>query len=129
MAAPLGTTVSGRSCTPGTSRRTRRQQALVIVTTGSTLSFWIDNPDVANPTILAITPSAHSGYSKYRPLNADIIDGTSVKVSYESHWPINHALDSTSEGERPKISSCGVNYLRMLAELSTQCCGEMQMCR
>ncbi|RLN44863.1 hypothetical protein BBJ29_009727 [Phytophthora kernoviae] len=59
---------------------------------------WIDNPDVENPRILAVTPSAHSGYSTYRPPNADTLDGTSAKVNYESHWPVNHALDSTSEG-------------------------------
>ncbi|RLN56669.1 hypothetical protein BBJ29_001054 [Phytophthora kernoviae] len=34
------------------------------------------------------------GYSKVVPPNAD---GTSVKVNYESHWPINHALESTSK--------------------------------
>ncbi|RLN51801.1 hypothetical protein BBJ29_002455 [Phytophthora kernoviae] len=58
---------------------------------------WIDNPDVENPTILGVSPSAHSGYSKYVPPSSDTVDGTSVKVNYESHWPINHALDSTSK--------------------------------
>jgi hypothetical protein len=59
---------------------------------------WIDNPDVANPVILAVSPSAHSGYSKYVSPSADTIDGTAVKVNYESHWPVNHALDITTEG-------------------------------
>ncbi|KAE9009350.1 hypothetical protein PR001_g14771 [Phytophthora rubi] len=59
---------------------------------------WIDNPELENPKILAVTPSAHSGYSKYAPPNADIIDGTSAKVNYESHWPVNHATDVTSQG-------------------------------
>ncbi|POM64123.1 Necrosis inducing-like protein NPP1 type [Phytophthora palmivora] len=58
---------------------------------------WIDNPDVENPTILAACPSAHSGYSKYVPPSSDSVDGNSVKVNYESHWPINHALDTTSK--------------------------------
>lgn len=58
---------------------------------------WIDNPDVANPTILAASPSAHSGYSFYAPPSSDSVDGTSVKVNYESNWPINHALDMTSK--------------------------------
>ncbi|ETP32922.1 hypothetical protein F442_18457 [Phytophthora nicotianae P10297] len=60
--------------------------------------IWINNPDVPNPVILAICPSAHGGYSRYAPPDADTIDGTSAKVNYESHWPINHATDTTSEG-------------------------------
>lgn len=58
---------------------------------------WINNPDVPNPTILAVTPSAHSGYSKYAPPNADTLDGSSVKVNYESTYPMNHATDITTE--------------------------------
>uniref|UniRef100_H3G938 Necrosis inducing-like protein NPP1 type n=1 Tax=Phytophthora ramorum TaxID=164328 RepID=H3G938_PHYRM len=58
---------------------------------------WIDNPDVSNPILLAVSPSAHSGYSKYVPPSADSVDGTSVKINYESHWPVNHALDTTSK--------------------------------
>ncbi|KAE9300393.1 hypothetical protein PF008_g23015 [Phytophthora fragariae] len=49
------------------------------------------------PTILTASPSAHSGYSYYVPPSSDSVDGNSVKVNYESHWPINHALDTTSE--------------------------------
>ncbi|POM59592.1 Necrosis inducing-like protein NPP1 type [Phytophthora palmivora] len=59
---------------------------------------WIDNPAVLNPKILAVTPSAHSGYSKYAPPKAGTITGNTAKVEYESHWPVNHALDSTSKG-------------------------------
>ncbi|RLN80249.1 hypothetical protein BBJ28_00020120 [Nothophytophthora sp. Chile5] len=59
---------------------------------------WIDNPDVENPTILAVTPSAHSGYSTYAPPNADMIDGTSAKVDYTSSWiVINHHLEGTTD--------------------------------
>ncbi|KAE8983960.1 hypothetical protein PR002_g23098 [Phytophthora rubi] len=58
---------------------------------------WIDNPDIASPTILAASPSAHSGYFYYVPPSSDSVDGNSVKVNYESHRPINHALDTTSE--------------------------------
>ncbi|KAG1690124.1 NLP effector protein 2 [Phytophthora capsici] len=58
---------------------------------------WISNPDVPNPTILAVTPSAHSGYSKYAPPSADTVDGTSIKVRYESTYPMNHATDVTTE--------------------------------
>ncbi|KAE9306117.1 hypothetical protein PF008_g21543, partial [Phytophthora fragariae] len=59
---------------------------------------WIDNPDVAEPKILAVTPSAHSGYSAKVPPDADKVDGNSVKVNYESTWPIDHALGSTTKG-------------------------------
>ncbi|KAG6958581.1 hypothetical protein JG688_00010447 [Phytophthora aleatoria] len=59
---------------------------------------WIDNPDVANPKILAVTPSAHSGYSKYAPPKAGTVAGNTAKINYESHWPVNHALDSTDKG-------------------------------
>ncbi|GMF45460.1 unnamed protein product [Phytophthora fragariaefolia] len=59
---------------------------------------WIDNPDLENPKILAVTPSAYDGYSKQVPPKADCVDGTSVKVNYESSWPINHALGMTSKG-------------------------------
>ncbi|KAG6959920.1 hypothetical protein JG688_00009857, partial [Phytophthora aleatoria] len=49
--------------------------------------------------ILAVTPSAHSGYSAQAPPpDANKVDGNSVKVKYLSKWPINHALESTGEG-------------------------------
>ncbi|KAG3080352.1 hypothetical protein PI124_g20846 [Phytophthora idaei] len=59
---------------------------------------WIDNPDVANPKILAVTLSAHSGYSKYAPPKAGTVAGNTAKINCESHWPVNHALDSTDKG-------------------------------
>ncbi|KAI9986028.1 hypothetical protein PInf_024869 [Phytophthora infestans] len=59
---------------------------------------WIDNPGIESPKILAVTPSAHDGYSKQVPPKSDCVDGTSVKVNYESTWPVNHALESTSKG-------------------------------
>ncbi|OWZ08057.1 Necrosis inducing protein NPP1 [Phytophthora megakarya] len=59
---------------------------------------WIDNPAVDSPKILAVTPSAHSGYHKYAPPNPATIDGNSTKVAYESKWPMDHALDSTTDG-------------------------------
>ncbi|KAJ8579077.1 hypothetical protein ON010_g123 [Phytophthora cinnamomi] len=58
---------------------------------------WIDNPDVENPKILAMTPSAHSGYSKYAPPPADMVTGTSCMVEYTSSWIfIDHHLEGTS---------------------------------
>ncbi|KAF4314673.1 hypothetical protein G195_011667 [Phytophthora kernoviae 00238/432] len=58
---------------------------------------WIDNPEVLEPKILAVSPSYHSGHKKYAPPSADVIDGTSVKVKYEHSWPLNHALDVTDK--------------------------------
>ncbi|GAB9476596.1 Necrosis-inducing protein [Globisporangium polare] len=57
---------------------------------------WIDNPNAANPTILAVSPSAHSGYNKYAPPKSGTVDGVSAKVDYKSIVVINHALDSTT---------------------------------
>uniref|UniRef100_K3X206 Uncharacterized protein n=1 Tax=Globisporangium ultimum (strain ATCC 200006 / CBS 805.95 / DAOM BR144) TaxID=431595 RepID=K3X206_GLOUD len=65
---------------------------------------WIDNPKAANPKILAISPSAHSGYQKYAPPKAGTVDGTSAKVDYTSKIVINHALDSTTAaGEKQPL--------------------------
>ncbi|KAF1320298.1 Necrosis inducing protein npp1, partial [Globisporangium splendens] len=65
---------------------------------------WIDNPAAANPKILAVTPSAHSGYQKYAPPKSGTVDGTSAKVDYSSTVVINHALDSTtSAGEKQPL--------------------------
>ncbi|RLN73014.1 hypothetical protein BBO99_00009594, partial [Phytophthora kernoviae] len=60
--------------------------------------IWINNPEVADPKILAVTPSAHSGYSTYAPPPADSMDGVAAKVNYESFWPVNHALGMTTKG-------------------------------
>ncbi|EGZ20226.1 necrosis inducing-like protein NPP1 type [Phytophthora sojae] len=57
----------------------------------------INNPVLENPTILAMTPSAHSGYSTYAPPPADMVSGTSCKVEYTSSWIfIDHHLEGTS---------------------------------
>ncbi|KAG6951573.1 hypothetical protein JG688_00013679 [Phytophthora aleatoria] len=58
---------------------------------------FIDNPKVPEPKILSCSPSWHSGYNKYAPCPADVIDGSSVKVKYEHSWPLNHALDITKD--------------------------------
>ncbi|KAG2772150.1 hypothetical protein JG687_00014612 [Phytophthora cactorum] len=58
---------------------------------------FIDNPKVPEPKILGCSPSWHSGYNKYAPCPADVIDGSSVKVKYEHSWPLNHALDITKD--------------------------------
>ncbi|KAE9293693.1 hypothetical protein PF008_g24731 [Phytophthora fragariae] len=59
---------------------------------------WIDNPEVAEPKILAVCPSAHGDYSRQAPVTSDRVDGTSVKFNYESHWPMNHELSTTTQG-------------------------------
>ncbi|KAE9321788.1 hypothetical protein PR003_g17387 [Phytophthora rubi] len=50
------------------------------------------------PSIIAVSPSAHSGYNIYYPPESNTIDGFSAKVDYSSSWlVVNHALDSTSD--------------------------------
>ncbi|KAF1772389.1 Necrosis inducing protein [Phytophthora cactorum] len=73
---------------------------------------WIDNPSVENPKILAVTPSAHDGYSKEVPPKADCVDGTSVKVNYESQWPGGDfqdliMWDQLSENARRAMNGAG----------------------
>ncbi|GMF11019.1 unnamed protein product [Phytophthora lilii] len=58
---------------------------------------YIDNPDIVNSRILAVSASSHSGYSKHVSPTAESMDGINVKIIYESHWPINHELDTTSK--------------------------------
>lgn len=58
---------------------------------------WIDNPALENAVILAVTPSAHSGYSTFAPPDPATVDGTSAKVEYTaSYVVINHHLESTT---------------------------------
>ncbi|GMF36656.1 unnamed protein product [Phytophthora lilii] len=57
---------------------------------------WIDNPKNESPKILAMTPSAHVGYSTYAPPPVDMVDGTSCKVDTSSWLFIDHHLEGTS---------------------------------
>nr|AGC56252.1 NPP1-like protein [Plasmopara viticola] len=59
---------------------------------------WIEKPVVENVKILAVTPSAHDGYSKQVPPNPGHLNGLAAKINYESKWPINHALEPTGLG-------------------------------
>ncbi|KAJ8576552.1 hypothetical protein ON010_g2659 [Phytophthora cinnamomi] len=60
--------------------------------------MWVDDISLDSPSIVAVSPSAHSGYNIYYPPESDTIDGYSAKVDYSSSWlVINHALDSTSD--------------------------------
>ncbi|CAI5721492.1 hypothetical protein KXD40_004673 [Peronospora effusa] len=58
------------------------------------LEFNLDNNCFE---IGAVTPSAHDGFSKHRPPDASTVNNTNVKIEYLSKWPMNHALQSTSE--------------------------------
>ncbi|KUF85543.1 hypothetical protein AM588_10000934 [Phytophthora nicotianae] len=58
---------------------------------------FIDNPEVAEPKILACSVSSHSGYKIYNPCPPWVIDGTSLKVRYKHAWPLNHDLDTTGD--------------------------------
>lgn len=58
---------------------------------------FIDNPEVAEPKILACSVSSHGGYKKYNPCPSYVIDGTSLKVRYKHAWPLNHDLDTTGD--------------------------------
>ncbi|KUF93020.1 NPP1 protein [Phytophthora nicotianae] len=58
---------------------------------------FIDNPEVAEPKILACSVSSHDGYKKYSPCPPWVIDGTSLKVRYKHAWPLNHDLDTTGD--------------------------------
>uniref|UniRef100_H3GAZ2 Necrosis inducing-like protein NPP1 type n=1 Tax=Phytophthora ramorum TaxID=164328 RepID=H3GAZ2_PHYRM len=59
---------------------------------------WVDDITLDSPSIIAVSPSAHSGYNIYYPPESNTIDGYSAKVDYSSSWVVvNHALDSTSD--------------------------------
>ncbi|OWY98970.1 hypothetical protein PHMEG_00030122 [Phytophthora megakarya] len=54
---------------------------------------WTNNPNVTNQVILAVTTSdSTGGYASQVPPDASMIEGKSVKVSYN-----NNALESTTE--------------------------------
>lgn len=66
---------------------------------------WIDNPDTANPVVLAVSVSEHGGYS-YALAGGVTFSGTHPIVKYESIWPLDHALfldDTVSTGVQPLI--------------------------
>ncbi|KAI9982239.1 hypothetical protein PInf_008134 [Phytophthora infestans] len=59
---------------------------------------WVDDIKLNSPSVIAVSPSAHSGYNIYHPPESNTIDGYSTKVDYSSSWlVINHALDSTTD--------------------------------
>ncbi|KAK7536948.1 necrosis inducing protein [Phyllosticta citribraziliensis] len=64
---------------------------------------WIDSETAAEPTILGVSASAHSGYGTSTSPN---LSGTRPLIKYESIWPVNHALGFTSTvgGEQPLIA-------------------------
>ncbi|KAE9102124.1 hypothetical protein PF010_g14217 [Phytophthora fragariae] len=59
---------------------------------------WVNDITLDSPSIIAVSPSALSGYNIYYPPESNTIDGFSAKVDYSSSWlVVNHALDSTSD--------------------------------
>ncbi|GMF32958.1 unnamed protein product [Phytophthora fragariaefolia] len=58
---------------------------------------WLNNPAVTSPEILAVSTSAHSGYTVYYPPSSDYLDGSSAKIDYYSVLLINHAFRMTSD--------------------------------
>ncbi|KAE9005033.1 hypothetical protein PR002_g16878 [Phytophthora rubi] len=100
-----GSTVLCRRDLPGVRARRQADRALSLnLVTETPWSFEPINPTMTcnfvkwHPSIIAVSPSAHSGYNIYYPPESNTIDGFSAKVDYSSSWlVVNHALDSTSD--------------------------------
>ncbi|RLN88412.1 hypothetical protein BBJ28_00010584 [Nothophytophthora sp. Chile5] len=58
---------------------------------------WLNNPAVSSPEILAVSASAHSGYTIYYPPDSDYLSGNSAKIDYYSVLLVNHAFRMTSD--------------------------------
>lgn len=59
--------------------------------------IWLSSNE-PNATIVAASTSAHSGYTIQSPINEVYVkDGVSVRIGYESHWPLDHQTDFTTE--------------------------------
>lgn len=58
---------------------------------------WIDNPTNANPKILAVSASAHGGYSHYYPPASDNLNGNAALIDYYAVVLIDHRLRITTE--------------------------------
>ncbi|OGM45137.1 NPP1 domain protein [Aspergillus bombycis] len=54
---------------------------------------WVDNPAVANPTMLG---GAASGHGKYKKTKSPQKEGTRPKVEYFTNFPTNHELQFTN---------------------------------
>jgi hypothetical protein len=58
---------------------------------------WLNNPAATSPEILAVSTSAHSGYTVYYPPDSAYLDGNNAKIDYYSVLLINHAFRMTSD--------------------------------
>lgn len=71
---------------------------------------WVNNPAVAHPTLLAVSPSEHGGYLKYsaNQMRAwpGYLYGDHPLIGYQSVWPLDHSLDRASDrgGQQPLIN-------------------------
>jgi hypothetical protein len=65
---------------------------------------WIDNPELANPTVLGISTSAHGSYDT---ITSNIpLDGNRPKIRYYTRGVTNYELGTTNNrgGEQPLIA-------------------------
>lgn len=65
---------------------------------------WVDDPTKTDPTILALSASAHGDYDT---ITSDFdLSGTRPLIRYYSVWPVNHQLGftDTQGGEQPLIA-------------------------
>ncbi|KAL5594483.1 hypothetical protein BROUX41_001415 [Berkeleyomyces rouxiae] len=61
--------------------------------------IWIDSPDVASPTVVGLSTSAHGGFSTIKSDFSTHFNGNNAFVQYVSYWPVNHQLQiSTTQG-------------------------------
>ncbi|KAF7128417.1 hypothetical protein CNMCM5793_003147 [Aspergillus hiratsukae] len=86
---------AGASCTRGTCPRTCRTAASPPAHRHEweNVVIWVNNPAVANPTLLGGAASGHGGYSEKttNPLR----QGTRPKVEYFTNFPYNYELQFT----------------------------------
>ncbi|KAI8813068.1 necrosis-inducing-like protein [Cladochytrium replicatum] len=66
---------------------------------------WINNPDVAEQNIIAVSASAHGEYRKYNPVPSSIMDGDHPNIKYWANGVLTHATDTddNNKGENPVL--------------------------
>ncbi|RLN48870.1 hypothetical protein BBJ28_00017289 [Nothophytophthora sp. Chile5] len=58
---------------------------------------WVDDISLAEPNIVALSASAHSGYHVYYPPSSSYLSGNSAKIDYSTTYVvIDHSLSATS---------------------------------
>ncbi|KAI8806712.1 necrosis inducing protein [Cladochytrium replicatum] len=66
---------------------------------------WINNPDVTEQNIIAVSASAHGQFRKYNPVPSSIMDGEHPNIKYWANGVLDHATDTDDEdkGENPVL--------------------------